>query len=142
LAGRGIEVFVPLFFCHGKRGTLLEKPFFPRYVFARLDWEATGVREVQWTPGLTKVVTFQGEPAIMPDEKLQYLRARLEQLDGDDFLRLKPGERVRVKRGPFADVEAVFDGHLNSESRVAVLLEILGRQTRVIVDAQDVERSA
>jgi len=70
------------------------------------------------------------------------VRRRLEQLDGDDLLRLKPGERVRVKRGPFADVEAVFDCHLNSESRVAILLEILGRQTRVIVDGNDVERSA
>lgn len=142
LAARGVEVFVPLFFHHGKRGTLLEKPFFPRYVFARLDWEATGVRDVQWTPGLTNVVMFQGQPATMPDEKLQYLRQRLDRLDGDEFLRLKPGERVRVTRGPFADVEAVFDGHLNSERRVAVLLEILGRPTRVIVDADDVERTA
>jgi hypothetical protein len=41
--------------------------FSRRYIFARLDWEAAGVSDVKWTPGLTRVVTFQGEPAIMPD---------------------------------------------------------------------------
>ena len=142
LAARGIEVFVPLLFYHGKRGDLLEKPFFPRYMFARLDWKAAGVKNVRWTPGLSHVVMFQGEPAVMPEAKLKYLRNRLERIDGDDFLALKPGERVRVKRGPFADVEAVFAGSLNCDTRVAILLDILGRQTKVIVDAKDVERSA
>jgi transcriptional antiterminator RfaH len=142
LGARDIDVFVPLLWYHGKRGDWLSKPFFPRYVFAHLDWEASGLRSVQWTPGLTKVVTFDGRPAVMPTAKLQYLRERLERIDGDDFLALKPGDRVKVTRGPFADVEAVFDGRLNGDARVAILLDILGRKTRVIVNAQDVERGA
>ena len=142
LAGRGIDVFVPLVFYHGKHGNMLDKPLFPRYMFAHLDWQATGVKEVRWTPGLTRVVMFQGEPAVMPDEKLEYLRNRLECFDGDQFMRIKPGERVRVTRGPFADVEAIFECHMNSQRRVAVLMEILGRETRVIVAADDVERKA
>ena len=142
LDGRGIQVFVPLLYHHGKRGGWLAAPFFPRYLFALLDWEDAGLRAVQWTPGLTRVVTFDGRPAPMPPEKLQYLRERLDRLDGDDFLSLKVGERVRVKRGPFADVEAVFDGRLNGENRVAILLRILGRDTRVEVSGEDVERGA
>jgi transcription antitermination factor NusG len=51
LAGRGIDVFVPLVFYHGKHGNMLDKPLFPRYMFAHLDWQATGVKEVRWTPG-------------------------------------------------------------------------------------------
>lgn len=142
LQGRGVPVFLPLLRYHGKRGHLLERPFFPRYLFARMDLEVSGLDSVQWTPGLTHVVSFDGQPARLPDQTLEYLRARLERLDGDAFLALKPGEPVRVTRGPFADMEAVFDGRLNGERRVAVLLRILGRQTRVSLDAGDVERLA
>jgi len=142
LAGRDIDVFLPVLWYHGKRGDLLDKPFFPRYLFARLDWEHTGVRDVQWTPGLTRVVAFMGKPAWLPDDRIAYLRDTLECLDGDAFLALKPGERVRIKRGPFAELEAVFDRQLNGERRVAVLLEILGRQTCVVLNAEDVDRIA
>jgi transcriptional antiterminator RfaH len=137
---RDIETYVPLMWHHGKRGNLLGLPFFPRYMFARLDWENTRMAGVQWTPGLTRVVTFDGQPAWLPDDKIDYLRRRLGDLDGDDFLRLKQGEAVRVTRGPFAELEAVFDAHLNGDKRVAVLLKILGRQTRVILGGEDVER--
>jgi len=142
LQARDVEVFVPAFAYHGKRGNVLERPFFPRYIFARLDWESSGLRSIQWTPGLTSVVTFSGEPATLADEKVDYLRHRLGLMDGDAFLALKPGERVRVKRGPFADIEATFDGRLNGEARVAILLRILGRQTRVILNIDDIERTA
>ena len=62
LTGRGLDVFVPTIEYHGKTGNLLEKPFFPRYIFARFDWEKEGAASVQWTPGLTRLVTFDGRP--------------------------------------------------------------------------------
>ncbi|MCE7939376.1 MAG: hypothetical protein DYG90_12505 [Chloroflexi bacterium CFX6] len=131
LEARGIEVFAPLVLYHGKRGTLLDKPLFPRYVLARFDWEHDGRAGVQWTPGLTRVVSFDGRPAWLEDAEVAYLRSRLAELDGDTFVRIKPGQRVRVKHGPFRDFEAVFDGYLNGAARVAILLDILGRRTRV-----------
>jgi len=142
LGGRDLEVFAPLIEYHGKRGDLLDKPFFPRYIFARFDWDCDGAASVQWTPGLTRVVTFDGHPAWLEDAQVDYLRSRLGQIDGDDFLRLKRGERVRVKSGPFRDLDAVFDKHLNGQARVAVLLHILGRKTRVILHAEEIARIA
>lgn len=142
LAGRGLEVFLPLLHYHGKRGDPLGKPYFPRYLFARLDWEACGATAVQWTPGLTRVVAFDGRPAVLDDARLEYLRSALDELDGDEYLALKPGQPVRLRRGPFADVNAVFDGRLNGPQRVTVLLQMLGRAVRVEVAAADVERLA
>lgn len=142
LDSRGLEVFAPLFEYHGKRGNLLDKPYFPRYIFARFDWHHDGMASVQWTPGLSRVVTFDGQPAWLADEQVEYMQSMLERLDGDQFLSLKPGERVRVTDGPFRDLEAVFGGRLNGEARVAILLQILGRQTRVIVRAGDIQRIA
>lgn len=142
LAAREIEVFAPMVEYHGKRGGLLEKPLFPRYILARFDWKHSGVATIQWTPGLSRVVTFDGEPAWLDDRDVAYLQTKLAQLDGDAFMRLKPGEAVRVKKGPFRDFEAIFAGYVNGAERVAVLLEILGRRTRVCLPLGEIERSA
>jgi transcription elongation factor/antiterminator RfaH len=140
LTRRGIAVFAPTLSYTGRRGRVLDKPFFPRYLFARFEWELEGLAQVQWTPGLSQVVSFEGEPAWIEDSVLDYLSERLEGIDGDDLLRIKAGERVRVVGGPFRDFEAVFDRHLNGEGRAAVLLEILGRKTQVELDLCSIER--
>lgn len=142
LGARGVEVWLPHLTHHGKRGQLLVKPFFPRYLFARFDWAAGGAGNIQWTPGLAWVVMFDHQPAWLPDDLVAYLSGRLEVMDGDEFLAIKPGERVRVTAGPFRDTEALFDRRLNGKQRVAVLLQIMGRQTSVEVSANEIERIA
>jgi transcriptional antiterminator RfaH len=142
LAARGVEVWVPRLAFHDRHGQWQVRPYFPRYLFARFDWERGGIGNIQWTPGLTRLVTFDGRPAALDDARLHYLRSRLETLDGDEFIALKPGERVRVKNGPFRDLEAVFDRRLNGQARVGVLLDILGRQTSVELAETDIERIA
>lgn len=142
IAARGIEVYVPLLEYHGRTGRTLDRAFFPRYIFARFDWQNEGVSRVQWTPGLSSIVTFDGKPAVLPDDWVHNLRDTLEEIDGDEFLALKPGEKVRVRSGPFRDIEAIFEKRMNGEDRVAILLEIMGRQTRVIVDGGAVDRIA
>lgn len=139
LAARGLEVFLPSYRHRDRRsGRQQTRPFFPRYLFARFDWERTGWAAVQWTTGLSRVVTFDGRPAWLDEGLVGHWRERLARLDGDAFVRLKPGDRVRVQSGPFRDYEAVFDRHLNGESRVAILVDILGRKTSVQVPAMDV----
>ena len=139
LAARGLDVFLPTY-CHRdpRSGRWRTRPFFPRYLFARFDWERTGWASVQWTTGLSQVVNFDGRPAWLDDDLVNLWRQRLEVLDGDDFVRLKRGDRVRVLSGPFRDYEAVFDRQLNGAGRVAILLDILGRQTSVQLPVMDV----
>lgn len=138
LDGKGIEVFVPLFAYHGKQGTPLLKPFFPRYVFARFDW-TTDPGSVRWTPGLTSIVMFEGRPAVVPGDLIDGLKDQLAALDGDAFLRPKPGDRIRISSGPLKDMQAVFDTRLGERGRVVVLLEILGRETRVEIDERRID---
>lgn len=142
LEARGIEVFAPFIDYHGRRGQLCVRPFFPSYVFARFDWEREGSSGVQWTVGLSRVVSFGDRPASLDDAVIDFLEARVGAIDGDDLMRIKPGERVRVRQGPFRDYEAIFDRRLNGEGRVAILLDILGRQTRVQLDEHLIDRIA
>lgn len=121
---------------------MTKRPFFPRYMFAQFDWETAGWSEVKWLPGLTRVVDFDGRPAFLEDHQVSHLQGRLGGIDGDEFMRIKPGEPVKVVDGPFMDLEAVFDRQLNGEQRVAILIEILGRQTAVEVHRDAIRRVA
>ena len=95
---------------------------------------------VRWTTGLVDVVRFEGRPAEMSDEDVGRLQARMDALDGDAFMALKPGEPVQIVEGPFAGLDAVFERRLSADGRVAVLLRILGRQTRATLPGEAVER--
>ena len=142
LERRGFEVFAPSIWYTGVRGNLLEKPFFPRYVFARFNWLDDGDRSIQWTPGVSQIVSFGGQPASLDNEVVTYLRSRLDGLDGDDFLKIAPGSPVRVVSGPFRDYEAIFEAHLNGRERVSILLDMLGQQTRVSLPLKDIDQIA
>lgn len=142
LMARNVEVLAPMVAYHGKRGNLLEKPLFPRYILARFDWELDSRAGVQWTPGLTRVVTFDGRPAWLDDDEVTFLQGRLAKIDGDEFVRIKAGQRVRIRQGPFRDFEAVFDRYLNGNERVAILLDILGRRTQVQLGVREIDQIA
>jgi len=137
---KGIETFVPTIYVR-RRGRTVERPFFPRYMFARVDFDKVGVSQVQWTPGLTYIVGFGGGPTPVPEPIIMHLRKRLEEINSaGTFSILKRGDRVRITSGPLRDLEAVFEEHLSSKERVRILLDILGRVTRVEIDADAIER--
>ena len=54
-------------------------------------------------------------------------------------LKLRPGDRVRLLRGPFAGHLAIF-ADMKPRERVEVLLTFLGAQQRVTLSQDDVER--
>lgn len=140
LEARGLDVFAPTIAFTDRRGRTVERPFFPRYLLVRFDWVADGMASVQWTPGLVNVVRFDGQPACLADADVARLMDRMDALDGDAFMALKPGEPVHIIDGPFTGLDAVFERRLGGDGRVAVLLEILGRETRATLPGGAVER--
>ena len=52
----------------------------------------------------------------------------------------KAGESVMVREGPFSGLEAIFERGLKGSDRVAILLELLGRQTRLILTSEMISR--
>ena len=80
-------------------------------------------------------------PARVADQIIDDLRKRernglieLSQRSG-----LKPGDRVRLLRGPFAGHLAIF-ADMKPRERVEVLLTFLAAQQRVTLSQDDVER--
>jgi len=112
------------------------RPYFPGYVFARVDLEKRGISALKYLPGSVGLVTFGGEPALVPDGLVHAIRQRVDEINeagGEIFETLKHGERVFIHSGPFAGYEAIFDARLPGTDRVRVLLKLL-KDRRVPVE--------
>jgi transcriptional antiterminator RfaH len=112
-------------------------PYFPGYLFVHADLEAAGMSVFQWMPHAMGLVTFGGEAAPVPENLIQAIRKRLDEIaaaGGEALDGLKQGDVVRIHDGPFRGYEAIFDTRLPGTERVRVLLELLGNQRRVPVE--------
>jgi len=139
LSQRGIELYLPVI-APRRRDPLrpsLGEPLFPGYVFARLDLDGDEWLATRSAPGIAYFLGGGDAPATLPDDLIEGIRARVDR-SRSDWQRpgFKPGERVVLERGPFAGLDAIFDGWLSARGRVRVLLEIVERLVPVTVDVE------
>jgi transcription antitermination factor NusG len=113
------------------------RPYFPGYLFVYVDIEEVGMSTFQWMPHTLGLVSFGGEPAYVPENLINALRKRIEEIaqaGGELFDGLKSGDMVRISNGPFSGYEAIFDARVSGEERVRVLLEFLSNKRRLAIE--------
>jgi len=138
LARKGIRAYLPLLPPSRRRGGRRIRPLFPRYLFAQLDLEHTP-SDVKWIPGLSCMVSFGGDYAVVSDELVEHIKSRLS-VHREKRVRFAQGERVTLpKDHPLAALDAVFDRPLSAGKRAIILIKTLGRIMRVDVDAAMLE---
>ena len=141
LGRRGVATFLPRIM-EPTRTSLkpLIAPLFPGYLFVHIDLEEQYF-DVVWTPGVRKFIGFGALPAAVDDAVIDFLQA---QIGEEGILRpvrvFKPGDVVRIKRGPFEGLVGIIENPGCGRGRVRVLMELLRRQTRVEVPEQIIER--
>ena len=115
------------------------KPYFPGYLFIKVDPETLGTSNLRWMPGALGLVEFGSDPASVPEDLLQTIREKVETvntLDENKSGKFKNGESVTIQSGPFAGYHAIFDSRLPGHERVRVLLQLLSdRQIGVELSA-------
>lgn len=121
------------------------RPYFPGYLFVHTDLDAVNISDLKWMPGGTGLVSFGGEPAVVPDGLISAIKRRVEELNAASrpvISDLEPGESVILQAGPFAGYEAIFDGRISGQDRVRVLLNFLQRrQVPLEVDGRNIIRA-
>jgi transcriptional antiterminator RfaH len=144
LQRRGVETYIPELESPNHRNGRDKKPFFPCYLFARVDFEVTCLSQLQWTPGLRRVVAFDDRPIPLEDETIHLIRRKLNGVCDDGQLAhdFHPGEAVRISDGPMQGMMAIFEGPSSPAERVRVLLTFLGRARRAHVSTSDLEKAA
>jgi transcriptional antiterminator RfaH len=139
LRGQQVETYLPeIAVAVRRRDRRDKKPFFPHYLFVRLDPHSDQMAKVHWTPGLRRVVSAGGQPVPIPDETVAHIRQRLEtEVEEQSAVPFRHGEIVHVTRGPFEGLNALFDRALSPQGRVRVLLEWMGRLVGADLDVED-----
>lgn len=135
LRRQGVEIFAPFDETTVRRGKGLKQvctSLFPGYLFVSVDTRKVGWRTINSTLGVCRLVSFANDqPSRMPPELIDGLMQRCDssgKLMPPKIFRL--GNAVRVARGPFADFAGTVE-RLMPDQRIWVLLEILGKQSRV-----------
>jgi transcriptional antiterminator RfaH len=143
LIRQGYSIYLPRYLKrrrHARRVEMVAAPLFPRYLFVNIDRATQRWRSILSTVGVTQLVRHGDEPAAVPAGIVDGLRGRE---DDGGFIKLDqrpsfaPGAKVRVVEGVFSDCLGLFEG-MADRDRVAILLDLLGRKVRVVLDGVSV----
>lgn len=143
LGRQGFETYLPQYLKrrrHARRVEIVPAALFPRYLFVSFDPERHRWRSIFSTIGVSRLVCSGDVPTSVPEGVVGALQSRR---DGGGYVKLddrpsfRPGDRIRVLEGAFADCLGLYEGLKDSE-RVAILLDLLGRKVRVMVDVDSV----
>lgn len=137
---QGIDCFLPLYRSVRRwkdRRKELAMVLFPGYVFVQLALQ-TRLRVLQ-LPGAVRLVTFNGQPAALPQEEIESLRTRLSGSGNiEPHPYLNAGHRVRVRSGPLQGLEGTIV-RTKDRCRIVLSIHLIMRSVAVEVDEGDVE---
>lgn len=138
LQQQGFDAYLPLY-KHLKKidagMAAAFEPMFPRYVFFRPSHVAQSIAPARSTRGVAQVVSFGHEFATIRPDTLRAIRQFEQERNAADVAELsslRPGCVVRFRHPAFSGLEGLVKSV--SSRRVAVLLELMGRQQLVNVD--------
>ena len=142
LAQQGYPVFCPMLSVEklrrGKVDMRLEA-MFARYLFIQLDSSRSGLgwASIRSTIGVSHLVSFGGVPAKVDAALIAHLQQHAQQVAPEHLFHVE--ERLLIADGPFAGLEAIYQA-TNGEGRAMVLIDLLGKSTRLQVPASHLSK--
>ena len=133
---QGFETFLPMQkTTHRKASRFVNdfKPLFPGYMFVSVNSQLAPWRTINSTFGVCRLVSFEGKPKPLPGQLVSGLMLRCD--TAGKILppkTLSEGDSVELLTGPFANFIATVDT-IDPERRIWVLIDLLGRPTRMQV---------
>ena len=133
LMARAFTVLLPLL---PSRQSERLQPLFPCYLFVRCDLAEVGIDNLQWIPGLRRILYFDGRPARVPDAAIEVIQTGVREIEAAGGLpahHFKPGDTVVIDEGPLAGLRGIFQGPVGPAERVRILIHLLGNTNRALV---------
>jgi transcription elongation factor/antiterminator RfaH len=142
LRNQGFDTFNPIEIRtvrHARRLVTKSRAIFPGYLFVRIDVDLDRWRSINGTRGVRSLIMQAERPVACPRGLVERL---VEAADPDGVIdtcsTLRPGQKVKVKTGPFADLVGTLD-RLDNSGRAKVLLEIMSGERAVSMAGHDLE---
>jgi len=134
LTGRCVKVFLPLHKQPSKQKNrdYFEAPLFPGYLFAQFT--ARELMAVVVCPGVICVLSRGNTPEPVDPSEMRVLLAIVgAHLPLSPLPALATGQKVRLTRGPLADLEAIV---LKDDSRARVIVSISLLQRSIVAEVE------
>jgi transcription antitermination factor NusG len=138
---KGIESFVPLKKSLRKwsdRKKWVDLPLIPGYCFVKINFKF--YLSVLQTNHVVGFVRFEGKPAVIQDNQIDFLKRMLKQTDYFWEItkeKLLPGQKVEIIAGPFIGMEAELIA-MKGKKRVGVRIEQINNTLLVDIPMEDV----
>lgn len=138
LKRQGFDTFFPLFEHTIKKNEKFINslvPLFPGYIFVSFDICENKWTSINYTIGISKIVSFGNKPAEVPEVFILELMQRYSGIDG--FINLSSlniGNEVKIIQGPFSGLKGEIEDY-DENSRLKILLKLMGFKKNVIIKA-------
>ena len=143
----GFDLFMPRHLVERRlKGRVLRelRPVFGGYLFLNMKPSEPRWYDAKTASGVSKIIGHGvGGPSVVPADIISGL---IQRCDPDGLLQdtvnnFSEGDKVRIIDGPFANFITSIE-KIDPDRRIHVLLELMGRPTRVLVDPTMVDRYA
>lgn len=139
LIGKGFEAFLPEVDIWSVRAGVrrrIQVPMFPGYLFVRHPMDKYSYIEVRKARGLVGVLGESWDRlAAVPDDEVEAIQAVVRsQMPVLPYAYLRDGQRVRIVRGPLADVEGFLVRQKPNAGLLVLSVQLLQRSVAVEVD--------
>jgi transcription termination/antitermination protein NusG len=123
----------------GQRRTIKRK-IYPGYVFVEMVMDDETWHIIRGMPGVLGFVSSGNDPAPLQPSEVERLLGRLSVKPELVVPQWSKGDIVRVIEGPFAEATGRIDEVNVQRQQLMVLIEIFGRDTRVSLRFNQVEK--
>ncbi len=142
LEKKSIESYLPLLSEKKKwsdRYKIISSPLFASYLFVKIDFQQDSLRILQ-EPNSVQFVHYNGKPAAIEKDTIEMIQLFLEEYPDkikiEQDAKLRKGNIVEIKQGPFAGRKVIID-KVKNEYYVVVQLPMLNRTVLMEVKKED-----
>ena len=145
LENQGFKSFMPKISLVGEGEELSSKVelMFPRYIFTKLKKENTNWIKINSTYGVSKVVSYGGKPAYIPESLVDDLKAKCGEggifEQKKIFTNYEKGDQIFIKDGIFKGKDAIFLSY-KGKDRVRVLLEVISQSSVADISSSHIDK--
>ena len=132
----------------GKQRITLKK-LYPGYVFVEMKLEADGRIPqdvfflIKETTGVGDFIGTAGRPSPMTIPEIEKMLQASKPPDESPTLKIEflKGDHVKIREGPFENMEGTVDDVLPEQGKVSVIVTIFGRATPIELEYWQVEKT-
>ncbi len=121
--------------------SIIEKPLYPAYAFAKIDLDTAVWHRIQSMPKVGRFIGESKKPTPLSKKDIDAILDKVNnRAAAKPKVSFEEGEMLRIKEGPFANFNGIVDDFDMASGVLKLNVSIFGRNTPVEISYTQVER--